>query len=76
MILDLYFYPRIFNEMRNTSNKYKTRVRSRVSNLGDLKNPGLKQNVLSGQISIQRISTMPTDVRTLCVVVIEIGDND
>ena len=48
--------------MRSTNNKYKTRIRSRVSNLGDLKNPGLKQNVLSGGISIERISTMPTDV--------------
>lgn len=42
--------------------KYKSRVRSRVSNLGDLKNPGLKQKVMSGDVSIERISTMNTDV--------------
>ena len=48
--------------MNSTSNKYKSRIRSRVSNLGDLKNPGLKQRVISGEISIEKISTMGTDV--------------
>ena len=63
----LNYFVRIFDEMRSANNKYKTRVRSRVSNLGDLKNPGLKQRVLSGEISIERISTMNTDV-SLCIV--------
>lgn len=51
----------IFNEMKGTNNKYKNRIRSRISNLGDLKNPGLKQRVISGEISIETISTMSTE---------------
>lgn len=45
--------------------KYKNRVRSRVSNIGDLKNPGLKQKVISGEISPARIAKMPTEVSSL-----------
>ena len=48
--------------MKGTNNKYKNRIRSRISNLGDLKNPGLKQRVISGEISIETISTMSTEV--------------
>ena len=43
--------------------KYKQRVRSRVSNLRDAKNPLLKVKVLSGEISPERFATMPTEVR-------------
>ena len=42
--------------------KYKNRVRSRVSNIGDLKNPGLKQRVISGEITPSRLATMTTEV--------------
>ena len=53
---------RIHSEFRDTGNKYKMRIRSRVSNLGDLKNPSLRQNVISGQVSPLRIAAMTSEV--------------
>ena len=55
----------IFSELRDTGNKYKMRVRSRFSNLGDVKNPELKRRVITGMITPDRIATMTTDVRAL-----------
>uniref|UniRef100_A0A493TVS4 Transcription elongation factor A2 n=1 Tax=Anas platyrhynchos platyrhynchos TaxID=8840 RepID=A0A493TVS4_ANAPP len=37
---------RIYQDIKNTDMKYKNRVRSRISNLKDSKNPELKKNVL------------------------------
>ena len=52
----------IFKEHKDTGMKYKSRVRSRVSNLGDLKNPSLREQVICGNISPARIATMTTEV--------------
>uniref|UniRef100_A0A665VNR8 Transcription elongation factor n=1 Tax=Echeneis naucrates TaxID=173247 RepID=A0A665VNR8_ECHNA len=41
--------------------KYKTRLRSRISNLKDQKNPDLRRNVLCGNISPQRIASMTAE---------------
>ncbi|KAK7476059.1 hypothetical protein BaRGS_00032686 [Batillaria attramentaria] len=51
----------IFSEFRNTDMKYKNRVRSRVANLKDQRNPQLRQNVLIGLISAERIAGMTAD---------------
>jgi len=51
----------IFQQFKDTNAKYKQRVRSRVSNLRDAKNPLLKVKVLSGDISPERFATMPTE---------------
>uniref|UniRef100_A0A8C9BM53 Transcription elongation factor n=1 Tax=Phocoena sinus TaxID=42100 RepID=A0A8C9BM53_PHOSS len=40
----------IYQEIRNTNMKYKNRIRSRISNLKDAKNPNLRKNVLCGNI--------------------------
>lgn len=53
----------IFKEFRDTNMKYKNRIRSRVSNLKDNKNPDLRLNVLRGQISVQRIASMTSEVK-------------
>lgn len=53
---------RVFSEFKDTGNKYKMRIRSRVSNLGDLKNPSLRQNVISGQVPPSRIAVMTSEV--------------
>ena len=58
-VLDL---PAIFNEFKNTDSKYKNRVRSRVANLKDQRNPQLRQNVLIGLISPERIAGMTAEV--------------
>ncbi|XP_037832960.1 transcription elongation factor A protein 2 isoform X2 [Kryptolebias marmoratus] len=51
----------IFQEFKSTDMKYKTRLRSRISNLKDQKNPDLRRNVLCGNITPQRISSMTAE---------------
>ncbi|EHB03552.1 Transcription elongation factor A protein 3 [Heterocephalus glaber] len=48
----------IYQELKSTDMKYRNRVRSRISNLKDSKNPGLRRNVLSGAISTELIAKM------------------
>ncbi|XP_038165127.1 LOW QUALITY PROTEIN: transcription elongation factor A protein 2 [Cyprinodon tularosa] len=52
---------RIFQEFKSTDMKYKTRLRSRISNLKDQKNPDLRRNVLCGNISPERIASMTAE---------------
>ncbi|KAM9318548.1 transcription elongation factor A protein 2 [Pholidichthys leucotaenia] len=51
----------IFQEFKSTEIKYKTRLRSRISNLKDQKNPELRRNVLCGNITPQRIACMTAE---------------
>ncbi|OXA63334.1 transcription elongation factor S-II [Folsomia candida] len=51
----------IFKEFKNTEIKYKNRVRSRVANLKDFKNPDLRLNFLTGSISISRMAKMTAE---------------
>nr|XP_060640233.1 transcription elongation factor A protein 3 isoform X1 [Anolis sagrei ordinatus] len=51
----------IYQELRGTDMKYRNRVRSRISNLKDPKNPGLRRNVLCGAISASRIAKMTAE---------------
>ncbi|XP_023186511.1 serine/arginine repetitive matrix protein 1 isoform X3 [Xiphophorus maculatus] len=51
----------IYQEIRATDMKYKNRVRSRISNLKDPKNPGLRRNVLAGSIELSRIASMSAE---------------
>lgn len=51
----------IFQEFKSTDMKYKTRLRSRISNLKDQKNPDLRRNVLCGNISPHRIAGMTAE---------------
>ncbi|XP_046445119.1 transcription elongation factor S-II-like isoform X1 [Daphnia pulex] len=51
----------IYKECRNTDMKYKNRVRSRVSNLKDARNPNLRLNFLCGQVSPARLSNMTSE---------------
>ncbi|KFM60591.1 Transcription elongation factor S-II, partial [Stegodyphus mimosarum] len=51
----------IFEEFGDTNTKYKNRIRSRVANLKDTKNPGLRSNVLKGIISPAKIAVMTAD---------------
>lgn len=58
-----YFMTRIYQEFKSTDMKYKTRLRSRISNLKDQKNPDLRRNVLCGNISPDCIASMTAEVR-------------
>ncbi|XP_028307688.1 transcription elongation factor A protein 2-like isoform X2 [Gouania willdenowi] len=51
----------IYQEFKSTDMKYKARLRSRISNLKDQKNPDLRRNVLCGNISPQRIANMTSE---------------
>jgi len=51
----------IFQEFKNTEMKYKNRIRSRVSNLKDTKNPNLRLNFLTGAISSKRLGKMTAE---------------
>lgn len=61
-ILDRSSRSQIFQEFKLTDMKYKARLRSRISNLKDQKNPELRRNVLCGNISPQRIACMTAEV--------------
>ncbi|KAK5860171.1 hypothetical protein PBY51_021667 [Eleginops maclovinus] len=51
----------IFQEFKNTDMKYKNRVRSRISNLKDVKNPNLRRTVLCGSVSPERMARMTAE---------------
>ncbi|XP_040280233.1 transcription elongation factor A protein 3-like isoform X1 [Bufo bufo] len=51
----------IYKEMKATDMKYRNRIRSRISNLKDPKNPNLRRNVLSGMVSPQNMATMTAE---------------
>ncbi|XP_048873922.1 transcription elongation factor A protein 2 isoform X1 [Brienomyrus brachyistius] len=51
----------IYQDFKSTDMKYKARLRSRISNLKDQKNPDLRRNVLCGNISPERIATMTAE---------------
>lgn len=51
----------IYQEFKSTDMKYKNRVRSRVANLSDPKNPVLKRDVLIGEVSVDQIAKMTAE---------------
>lgn len=51
----------IYQEFKSTDIKYKARLRSRISNLRDQKNPDLRRNVLCGNIPADRIASMTAE---------------
>ena len=51
----------IFTEFKNTDAKYKNRIRSRIANLKDPKNPKLKEQVLIGKITAEQLAVMTAD---------------
>ncbi|KAM9789764.1 LOW QUALITY PROTEIN: transcription elongation factor A protein 1 [Neosynchiropus ocellatus] len=60
-ILFLDLPPHIFQEFKNTDMKYKNRVRSRISNLKDMKNPNLRRTVLCGSVTPERMAKMTAE---------------
>ena len=52
----------IYKEYKDTGMKYKNRIRSRLANLKDTKNPDLKMNVLRGVIKPDKIAVMTAEV--------------
>ncbi|XP_017074373.1 transcription elongation factor S-II [Drosophila eugracilis] len=55
----------IYDELRNSEFKYKNRIRSRLSNLRDPKNPELREKYMRGEISPDTMAKMtPEDMAT------------
>jgi hypothetical protein len=52
----------IFKELKDTGIKYRNRIRSRISNLKDFKNPNLRKNVLLGIITPERLAVLTAEV--------------
>ena len=52
----------VFSEFRDIGQKYKARIRSRVANLGDVKNPDLCASVVSGSLPPARVAVMTAEV--------------
>jgi len=50
-----------FDEFGNTDAKYRSRIRSRVANLKDAKNPNLRLGVLIGSITPERLAKMTAE---------------
>jgi len=48
----------IYEEFKNTEMKYKNRIRSRITNLKDPKNPRLRESLLLCHISVERMAVM------------------
>lgn len=48
----------IFAEFNNSDMRYKNRIRSRMANLKDAKNPALRSNFVSGAISASKLAKM------------------
>lgn len=51
----------IFSEFKNTDMRYKNRVRSRIANLKDVKNPTLRTNFRIGAITAARLAVMTAE---------------
>ena len=51
----------VFKKHQDTGMKYKNQIRSRVFNLKDKKNPGLRVNVLMGLISPEKLANMTAE---------------
>ncbi|KAE8624015.1 hypothetical protein XENTR_v10005801 [Xenopus tropicalis] len=51
----------IYRDIKATDMKYRNRIRSRISNLKDPKNPNLRKNVLCGVVTPQNIATMTAE---------------
>lgn len=70
----------IYKELRDTGMKYRNRIRSRIANLRDTKNPDLRINVLLGIITPERLAVMTAEVcflplgnRRLPLFLVDIG---
>jgi transcription elongation factor S-II len=55
----------IYKELNDTGVKYRNRIRSRISNLKDAKNPNLRINVLLGIITPERLAVLTAEVSFL-----------
>lgn len=63
IVYSVYVFVEIFLEFKNTDMKYKNKIRSRILNLKDSRNPKLRENVLLGLIEAERLAKMTPEVQ-------------
>jgi len=51
----------IYKEVKDTGVKYRNRIRSRIANLKDARNPNLRINVLLGKITPERLAVLTAE---------------
>jgi len=56
-----------------TNQAYKSKIRSLFVNLKDKNNPGLRENVVSGDISVDRLSKMSSEVSNFLSLLCAVG---
>jgi len=57
-----FFFKAIYHEFKDTGVKYRNRIRSRIANLKDAKNPNLRRNVLLGILTPERLAVLTAEV--------------
>jgi transcription elongation factor S-II len=60
--IKIFLFLAIFRELKDTGIRYRNRIRSRISNLKDLKNPNLRINALLGIITPERLAVLTAEV--------------
>jgi transcription elongation factor S-II len=53
----------LFEDYGGVTDGYKNKVRSLILNLKNKRNPGLRESVVSGELSIKELCTMSIEVR-------------
>jgi transcription elongation factor S-II len=57
-----FIFKAIYKELKDTGAKYCNRIRSRIANIKDSKNPNLRINVLLGRITPERLAILTAEV--------------
>jgi transcription elongation factor S-II len=57
----------VLSLFETTSQAYKAKIRSLFVNLKDKNNPGLRESVVSGDISVDRLSKMSSEVTNFLI---------
>ena len=52
-----------YDHFGGTTASYKSKIRSLFVNLKDKNNPGLRESIVSGEIPIEKLPTMTSEVR-------------
>jgi len=53
----------LFEDYGGVTDGYKNKVRSLILNLKNKRNPGLRESVVSGELSVKELCTMSIEVR-------------
>lgn len=60
----------IFTEYSGTTTAYKSKIRSLFVNLKDKNNPSLRESVVSGELAVDRLAKMTSEVRHIRPIVL------